>query len=116
MHTTLRAIVCCAMVVATAALPALDAHAERTIRCRTNKLVNVGMIDAEVIGLCGEPKSRTVEEYPVLRRNPRNRTVAPTGDVARTERWIYELGQGKFDAQLTFENGKLVRIDLLTQR
>ena len=116
MQTTLRAIVCCTTFAAAAAFPSLDAHAERTIRCRTNKLVNVGMRDVEVIGLCGEPQSRTVEEHPVLRRNPRNNTVAPTGDFTRTERWIYDRGQGQFDAQLTFEEGELVRIDLLTQQ
>ena len=113
MHTILRAIVCCATFAAAAALP-LDAHAERSVRCRTGKLIDVGMLVVEVIGLCGEPKSRTVEEQPVFRRNQRNGTVAPTGEVTRTERWIYDRGWGQFDALLTFENGKLERIEYLT--
>jgi hypothetical protein len=32
------------------------------------------------------------------------------------ERWIYDRGQGQFDALLTFEDDKLVEIELLTQR
>ena len=116
MRTNLPAVLSCVtFAVVTALLPS-DANAERTVRCRTNKLVNVGMRDVEVIGLCGEPQSRTVEEHPILVRNPRNKTVAPSGDFTRTERWIYDRGQGQFDAQLTFEDGELVRIDMLTQQ
>jgi hypothetical protein len=116
MRPNWSAVLICATFAVVAALPPFTAHAERTIRCRTNKLVNVGMRDAEVVGLCGEPRSRTVDEQPILRRNPRTNTVAPTGDFTRTERWIYDRGQGQFDAQLTFEDGELVRIDLLTQQ
>ena len=116
MRTDLHAVLSCVTFAVAATLPPFDARAEHTIRCRTNKLVNVGMRDAEVIGLCGEPQSRTVEEHPVLRRNARNNTVAPTGEFTRTERWIYDRGQGQFDAQLTFEKGELVRIDLLTRQ
>ena len=44
----------------------------------------------------------------------------PTGAVRQTgttqaERWIYARGQGQFDAMLTFEDGKLLRIELITQ-
>jgi hypothetical protein len=92
------------------------AAAEDTMRCRSGRLVNVGMTDVQVVGRCGEPKSRTVEEFPILRRNPWNRTVAPSGDFTRTERWTYERGQGQFDAVLTFDHGKLVRIELLNNR
>ncbi len=116
MRTTLSAFLISATLAVVAASAPFEAHAERTIRCRTNKLVNVGMRDAEVIGLCGEPKSRSVQEEPIMRRNRRTNTVAPTGDFTRTERWIIDRGQGQFDAQLTFEDGELVRIDLLTQQ
>jgi len=42
----------------------------------------------------------------------------PTGAVRQTgtthaERWIYARGQGQSDAMLTFEDGKLRRIDLV---
>jgi hypothetical protein len=103
----------CAVLVALT-MPA-HADGEETVRCSSGRLVDVGMIDSEVVARCGEPKSRTVEEVPVFNRNPRNRTVAPTGDVTRIERWIYERGHGRFEALLTFENGKLSSIDLLTK-
>jgi hypothetical protein len=102
-----------ALIVALAA-PG-SGHAEDQLRCRSGRLINVGMIDVEVIGRCGEPRDVSVDEAPVLARNPLTRTVAPTGEVKRTERWIYERGQGQFDAALTFENGKLLRIELLTK-
>jgi hypothetical protein len=92
-----------------------DARADDTLRCRNGRLIHVGMVDAVVIGRCGEPKSRTIGEAPVLARNPARGTVAATGEVIRTERWIYERGRGQFDAMLTFENGKLQSIELLTE-
>ena len=106
------------VVVAWAAVAAVllspgSSRADDTLRCRNGRLVNVGMTTAEVSGRCGEPQSRTVEEIPVQART-RNGNVVQTG-TTRAERWIYERGQGQFDAQLTFEDDKLVRIDLLTE-
>ncbi len=89
-----------------------EAYADDTLRCRNGRLINVGMTSAEVSSRCGEPKSRTQEEIPVRARTP-NGNVIQTGTTI-AERWIYQRGQGQFDAQLTFEDGKLVRIDLLT--
>ena len=95
--------------------PALDAVAEDSIRCRSNKLVNVGMIADQVIALCGEPKSRTAEDVPVRARTQGSREHAfHTTGSTRVERWTYERGYGQFDALLQFEDGKLIRIDLLT--
>jgi hypothetical protein len=88
------------------------AAAEDVIRCASNRLVNVGMIAAEVIARCGQPKSRSVEGVPVRART-RNGNVVVTGS-SRVERWTYDRGQGQFDALLTFDGDKLVRIDLLT--
>jgi len=62
---------------------------------------------------CGDPKSRTVEEIPVLARLPSGGT-RQTG-TTHAERWIYGRGQGQMDALLTFEDGKLRRIELITQ-
>jgi hypothetical protein len=47
-------------------------------------------------------------------------TRLQTGAVRQTgttqaERWIYGRGYGQFDAMLTFEDGKLLRIDFITQ-
>jgi hypothetical protein len=108
----LRALECSA--VAVAVLGAHELHADDVVRCRSGRLVNVEMVTAEVIARCGEPKSRTVEDIPVRTRLP-NGSVVQTG-TTRSERWTYERGQGEFDAQLTFEDGKLVRIELLTVR
>jgi len=89
-----------------------ETRAEDSMQCRNGRLINTGMAAAEVIGRCGEPKSRVVETIPVHARTP-NGNVVQTG-TTRAERWIYARGQGQFDAQLTFEDDKLRRIDLLT--
>jgi hypothetical protein len=89
----------------------LGSAAEDSIRCRSGRLVNVGMTAAEVSARCGDPKSRTVEEIPVLARLPTG-AVRQTG-TTHAERWIYGRGQGQMDAMLTFEDGKLLRIELL---
>jgi hypothetical protein len=103
----------CAIAAMGASL-ASYANADDVVRCRNGRLVNVGMVSAEVVARCGEPRSRTVEEIPVRARLP-NGAVIQTG-TTKAERWIYRRGQGQFDAQLTFEDDKLVRIDLLTER
>ena len=83
------------------------------MQCRNGRLVNTGMTSAEVIGRCGQPKSRMVDEIPVHART-RSGNVVQTG-TTRAERWIYARGQGQFDAQLTFEDDKLRRIDFLNE-
>lgn len=91
----------------------LGAGADDTMRCRNGRLINVGMSGAEVSARCGQPQSRTVEEIPVRARLPTG-NVVQTG-TTRAERWVYARGPGQFDAQLTFEDDKLVRIDFLTE-
>ena len=103
----------CAIAASVASF-APHASADDVVRCRNGRLVNVGMVSAEVVARCGEPRSRTAEEIPV-RARLRSGAVIQTG-TTKAERWIYERGQGQFDAQLTFEDDKLVRIDLLTER
>ena len=102
-----------AVVFAAAALVSLETRAEDSMQCRNGRIINKGMSSAEVIGACGQPKSRMVDEIPVQARS-RNGNVVQTG-TTHAERWIYARGQGQFDAQLTFEDDKLVRIDFLTQ-
>jgi hypothetical protein len=101
------------MAVAAAVLFSLGAGADDTMRCRNGRIIDVGMPAVDVSSRCGDPKSRTVEKIPVQAR-------LPTGAVRQTgttdvERWIYGRGQGLSDAMLTFQGGKLVRIDLLTE-
>ena len=102
------------LVALAAASTAYAAAAVDTIRCRSGRLVNVGMVDAEVIGRCGEPKSRTSQDVPVRAQGAGGGAVVVA--TTRLERWTYDRGQGEFDAVLSFEDGKLVRIDLLNTR
>src|SRR5688572_15914244 len=102
-----------AVAFVAAASVSSEGRAEDTMQCRNGRLINTGMAAAEVIGRCGEPKSRVVDVIPVQART-RNGNVVQTG-TTRAERWIYSRGQGQFDAQLTFEDDKLRRIDFLTE-
>jgi hypothetical protein len=91
-----------------------DAAAADVIRCRNGRIVDVGMIDAEVVARCGEPKSRTSQDVPVRAQGAAGGAFVVT--TTRVERWTYDRGPGQFDAVLTFEDGKLVRIDVLNVR
>jgi hypothetical protein len=98
------------VVVATLAVAA--ARADDTIMCG-NSLVSVGMVAEQVVAKCGEPKDRSFSETPIRARLP-NGTLAVVG-VQQIEQWTYDRGQGRFPALLTFEDGKLQSIELLTR-
>lgn len=93
---------------------ALDARADDSTRCGTGRLVNVGMVTAEVVARCGEPKSRDGEDVPIRVRTAAGGTAVI--GTTRVERWLYDRGQGQFNAVFTFEDGKLVDIEILTTR
>jgi hypothetical protein len=82
-----------------------------SLRCG-NRLIVVEMAMAEVRRLCGEPESIEVEERPIFARGPKG--SIRTGSY-RIERWLYPRRGGQFPAQLTFESGRLTRIELLTR-
>ena len=89
------------------------ARADETLRCG-NSLVTVGMVSAQVVAKCGQPKDKSSTD--VARRARRaNGSSAAVGAV-HVERWTYDRGYGKFPALLTFEQGKLKSIELLTAR
>lgn len=88
-----------------------EASAEDTTRCRTGRIVRVGMMAEEIVARCGEPKSRSGEDVPIRVRTAAGGTAVV--GTTRVERWIYQRGQGQFDAAFTFEDGKLVDIELL---
>jgi hypothetical protein len=71
------------------------------------------MIADEVLAKCGEPKSRTVESVPIRVR----RANGSSGIIGTTEvqRWTYDRGAGQFPALLTFEEGKLKTLELITR-
>jgi hypothetical protein len=112
-RTTPRLISWCAVVAVGAAL-VLGARADDTVRCRSGRLVNVGMSADQVTALCGEPQSRVVEDVPI--RAPSAAGGTRVIGTTRVERWTYERQWGQFDALLSFDDGKLVRIELLTGR
>jgi hypothetical protein len=114
LRLSLRSVAAGCGLAAAAVATTLDVAADDSVRCRSGRLVNVGMVVAEVVARCGEPKSRSTQDVPVRATTPNGNSVV-TGST-RVERWTYERGQGQFDAMLTFEDDKLVRIDLLNVR
>jgi Protein of unknown function (DUF2845) len=99
-----------AMLLALVAQPA--ARADDTMRCGS-VLINIGMVAPQVAAKCGMPKDKNVTEIPRRVRTPKG-TVATIGTV-RVERWTYDRGYGQFPAVLTFEEGKLKSIEMLTR-
>jgi hypothetical protein len=83
------------------------------LRCG-GQLVTVGMIAPQVVAKCGEPKTKAVEDVPVRGRG-RNGAVTSSGST-RVERWTYVRNDGSFPALLTFEEGKLKSVELITKR
>ena len=102
-----------ALAVVVPLLAAQGAAADDVLRCDEN-LIRVGMIAPQVVAKCGEPKAKESEDIPVRVRRA-NGTMNTVG-VTRVERWTYDRGYGKFPAVLTFEQGKLKNIELLTDR
>jgi len=83
---------CCAGV--------LTAPASAGFRCDT-ELVSDGMTPIEVLERCGEPEFElgwTDYRYPGL--------------FVRVDEWSYNLGSNRFRRLLTFENGRLVDIEM----
>lgn len=70
------------------------------MRC-DNNLLTRGLTFIEVIERCGKPDA----EY-------RTALLYVPGVYAPVEEWTYELGSNKFRRLLTFENGRLRRIEL----
>ena len=91
---------------------ASTARADDTMRCGS-ALITVGMVAPQVTAKCGPPKDKSVTDVPQRIRRP-NGTRAAVGTV-RIERWTYDRGYGQFPASLTFEDGKLKSIELLTR-
>jgi len=82
-----------------AALLAAPAAADSTMRCDAN-VVSRGLTMLEVLERCGDP-ALTLHRAEIL--------VA--GLYLPVEEWYYELGSNRFRRLLTFENGRLVRIE-----
>lgn len=80
-------------------LATASALAEAGLRC-DDDLVSRGMTPVEVFERCGDPEFEqawTDFRYP--------------GRFVRVSEWSYNLGDNRFRRLLTFENGRLVRIE-----
>ena len=80
-------------------LPALPAVADSVMRCDTY-VVSRGFTFLEVLERCGEPDLQ-------LRRVE----FLVQGVYLPVEEWYYEFGGNRFRRLLTFENGRLTRIE-----
>ncbi len=69
---------------------------------------------AQVLTMCGSPKTRTIEEVPVRTRVASG--FSRFSGITLDERWEYDRGWGKFPAVLWFQDGKLQRIEYLPYR
>jgi hypothetical protein len=67
-----------------------------------------------VLELCGEPAERVVTDEPIRAFNP-DGTSWVVG-TTRSEILTYDRGSGRFPALLTFDDGRLVRIEYDMQR
>ena len=84
--------------------------ADDTFRCGS-KLVDTTLSRDEVRRYCGEPTSTTEEDIPQQVRRA-NGTTFVSGTI-HVETWTYDRGSSSFPAVLRFEDGKLVRIDIV---
>ena len=99
--------------------PVPSVLADNDLRC-SNRLVSIGATPAEVTDKCGEPahveqweeqidgfvtqwfiyKTRSYQDLPQRIETP-----------VRMERWTYDFGANRFIRYLTFQNGRLIKID-----
>ncbi len=86
-----------AAVLGVAAAPA--ARADTVMRCDTH-VVSRGLTFLEVLERCGAPDAQYARV-----------DVRVAGLYLPVEEWIYELGSNRFRRLLTFENGRLTRIE-----
>ncbi|MCH8307674.1 MAG: DUF2845 domain-containing protein [Proteobacteria bacterium] len=89
------------------------ADAYGSLRCQ-GKIIDPGVTMAQILAMCGSPKTRIIEEIPVRARvaSGFSRFIGYT----TTEQWVYDRGWGRFPAVLKFQDGKLQRIDYLSYR
>jgi hypothetical protein len=100
-------------VLATLLLYAGAADAYGTLRCK-GRIIDVGDLQAEVLALCGEPTKRATSKFPV-RAATRSGFTRFIG-YSTAEQWTYSRGWGKFPAVLFFDDGRLRRIEYLSER
>ena len=89
------------------------ADAYGSLRCQ-GKIIDPGATMAQVLAMCGAPKTRIIEEVPVRARvaSGFSRFIG----FNTTEQWVYDRGWGRFPAVLWFQDGKVQRIEYLPYR
>lgn len=82
-----------------------------SFRCGSS-IIQVGMAASEVAKKCGAPKSKETRTVPILARN----AGGGTRQVGETtvEVWRYRRGNVSFPAELTIEEGKVKKVELIT--
>lgn len=89
-------------------LPAWSWAASDTLRCGT-RLIDNNSSQSRILEYCGEPAYKRDGVRKIYLRNQRGHIYGETH--IRTEEWIYDRGSTQFRAILSFENGKLQRIE-----
>jgi hypothetical protein len=106
------------LLTASPVIPAGVAGADSALRCGS-RIVSIGATPPEVTDRCGEPVY--VEQWEEggdgyvsqLFDYETERYLAPRLIKAplRMERWTYDFGTNKFIRYLTFQNGRLIKIE-----
>jgi len=89
-----------------------QARADWTTRCGRGRVATVGDLSWEVLTVCGDPdhQDRRVVQRAIAQRWPGRAAEVALVSVT-VERWIYDDGPDRLVRVLTFEDGRLVRIE-----
>jgi hypothetical protein len=113
------AAVCLLITFASDLPPLPSAFAETDLRC-SNRIVSLGATPVEVTDRCGEPLhveqwEEQVDgfvtqwfDYETGRYQDLPRRIETP---VRMERWTYDFGANRFIRYLTFQNGRLIKIE-----
>ncbi|HYC21554.1 MAG TPA: DUF2845 domain-containing protein [Candidatus Bathyarchaeia archaeon] len=83
-----------------------EARSGGSWRCGS-RLILPGMVQEQVLELCGEPDGRTTSEERRTRWNAAGEKVV---EIVPVETWTYDRGSNQLVRYLTFRNGNLTRI------
>ena len=95
-------------LVCIAALAAPEVAGADSMRCG-KWVVSESVTLDELIGKCGQPKSRDVSKDDVYMTNVNGRRVK-TGDVTVTERWIYQASPSALPMAVLVVDGKIISL------
>ncbi len=90
-----------------------SADARELFRCN-GSIVQTGQTIPEVLARCGEPDARESTAVPIRALGRRGGSYVV--GTAVVEHWVYERCGGQFPAYLTFDQGRLRRIEFIYRR